>query len=267
MSGIVNSAADSLSDRDFHIRGIENDVGVVAAEFEEDVLKIMRAAFHKFSADGRRTREAYAVNVGRLRKPSAYFSAAARDKVANACGNARFEKKFGKHHRSHRSIGRGFDYNGIACYDNGRDLMSIKFYGEIERGDRGKYADGLSDGENNVALSSRLCVKGYGIAVKMTCGFEERLKNHAKTFKFASCVGYRFSALCGHNFCNLFKVFTDISDKSFDYRRSFVKRGCRPSGLRRFRYPCGFFKIFRSTARDFANKFAGIGVDVVKSLA
>ena len=267
LSRIVNTSADGFSDGDFHIGGVENDIGIVSAEFEEDVLQIVSAALHQFSSDRGRTGETYAVNILGLSKPCTDFSAAARDEMANAGGNTRFEKQFGQHHCRHRSVGCGFDNNGVARDNNGSDLMGVKFDREVERGYRHKNADRLSDGKDNIALSSRLGVERNGIAVKMTCRFKERFKNHAQTFKFASRVRDRFSSLGGNDLCDLVNIFANIGNESLYYLRSLVKRSRRPCRLRSFRDPCRFFKIFGSTACHVANKFAGIRVDVFKSLA
>ncbi|SEK09162.1 hypothetical protein SAMN05216550_117123 [Paraburkholderia tropica] len=152
---IEEDRARRAFDRALRIAVVEHDHGALAAEFERNALQIARALLADDAAHFGRAGERDLVDVRMAHECCARRLALAGDDVEHARRKARFVREFGETDRGERRFLRGFEHDGAAARERGRDLPHGHQQRKIPRHDGGDHARGHATRGGVVAHARR----------------------------------------------------------------------------------------------------------------
>ena len=147
---VPNAAPEAAFDGEVEVGVVEDDHGILAAEFERAMFETLGGDAADDAADGGRSGERDGAHVGMLGERRADFGAESGDDVDDAFGQAGVGQRAHQIESGERSVLRGLDDAGVAADDGGQQLPRRNRHGEIPGRDHAADADGLAHGHGEL---------------------------------------------------------------------------------------------------------------------
>src|ERR1017187_82936 len=150
LAGGAESAPEAAFDGEVEVGVVEDDHGILAAEFERAVFESLGRDAAYDAADGGRSGERDGAHVGVLGERSAYVRAEAGHDVDDAFGKAGVGEGANQVERGEWGVLRGLDDAGVAADDGGQQLPGRDRHGKVPGRDHAADADGLAHGHGEL---------------------------------------------------------------------------------------------------------------------
>lgn len=166
LAGIEIGAEHGRVDEGVEVRIREDDLRVLAAELQRDLLQCLRRIGHRQLTNAGRAGERNHVDVGMRRHDRADLGARAGHDIDDAIGNTGFLQDFTEHDRRARCQLRWLDHAGAARGQREGQLLADDQEREVPRRDDRDDTDRLAQHDTQCAVAERVVAFAMQIAGK-----------------------------------------------------------------------------------------------------